>query len=56
MISRKDKNKIFNLKKFKKKLLEKESLNFINSYTSQIRKIFQEKTQSNNELPKINTN
>ena len=52
----KDKNKIFNLKKFKKKLLEKESLNFINSYTSQIRKIFHEKTQSNNQLPKINKN
>ena len=56
---RKEKGK-FKLKinKLKKKLLEKEkekeSQNFINRYTLEIKKIFQEQIQKN--LPKINSN
>ena len=48
-----EKEKIFNLKKFKKNLLERESQTFLNVYTAEIKKIFHDKTKSI-QLPKIN--
>ena len=48
-----EKEKIFNLKKFKKNLLERESQNFLNVYTTEIKKIFHDKSKSI-QLPKIN--